>query len=57
MVGLTAAAEYGFDVDKLTPVARRVGPTPADLGHDTIDGLGAREGTGGTGSPAPTSPR
>jgi predicted TIM-barrel fold metal-dependent hydrolase len=39
MLGLTAAAEYGFDLDKLAPVARRVGPTPAELGH-AADGSG-----------------
>ena len=38
MLGLAAAAEYDFDVAKLTPVARRIGPTPADLGQDTLGG-------------------
>jgi predicted TIM-barrel fold metal-dependent hydrolase len=38
MLGLAAAAEYDFDVEKLTPVARRIGPTPADLGQDALGG-------------------
>jgi predicted TIM-barrel fold metal-dependent hydrolase len=31
MVGLNAAAVYGFDVDALAPVAARVGPTVAEV--------------------------
>jgi len=31
MVGLNAAALYGFDVDALRPIAERVGPTVADV--------------------------
>lgn len=34
MLGLTAARVYGFDLDELTPIAARIGPTPADLGQD-----------------------
>jgi predicted TIM-barrel fold metal-dependent hydrolase len=34
MLGLTAAAVYGFDLDALAPVAARVGPSPDLLGQD-----------------------
>jgi predicted TIM-barrel fold metal-dependent hydrolase len=34
MLGGTAARVYGFDVDALAPIAKRIGPTPADLGQD-----------------------
>ena len=34
MLGLAAAEVYGFDVDALTPLAERIGPTPEDLGQD-----------------------
>jgi predicted TIM-barrel fold metal-dependent hydrolase len=34
MLGLTAARAYGFDLDALTPIADRIGPTPDDLGQD-----------------------
>jgi hypothetical protein len=34
MLGLAAAAVYGFDLEKLRPLADRIGPTPADLGQD-----------------------
>ena len=34
LLGLTAANVYGFDLDELTPIARRIGPTPAQLGQD-----------------------
>ncbi len=34
MLGLAAADVYGFDIAELTPLARRIGPTPADLGQD-----------------------
>jgi hypothetical protein len=33
MLGLAAAEVFGFDVAKLAPLARRIGPTPADLGQ------------------------
>lgn len=33
MLGLAAAEVFGFDVERLTPLARRIGPTPADLGQ------------------------
>jgi predicted TIM-barrel fold metal-dependent hydrolase len=33
MLGLNQAEFYGFDLDKLQPVADRVGPTPEDLGQ------------------------
>jgi predicted TIM-barrel fold metal-dependent hydrolase len=34
LLGATAARVYGFDVKALTPIAERIGPTPADLGQD-----------------------
>jgi predicted TIM-barrel fold metal-dependent hydrolase len=34
LLGLTAARVYGFDLDELRPIARRVGPTPESLGQD-----------------------
>ena len=34
MLGETAAACYGFDLDALRPIADKIGPTPADLGQD-----------------------
>jgi hypothetical protein len=34
MLGLAAAEVYNFDVDALTPLAARIGPTPAELGQD-----------------------
>ena len=34
MLGLTAARCYGFDLDALAPIARRIGPTPEDFGQD-----------------------
>jgi hypothetical protein len=34
MLGLAAADVYGFDLDALTPLAQRIGPTPSDLGQD-----------------------
>jgi predicted TIM-barrel fold metal-dependent hydrolase len=33
MLGLNAAAIFGFDIDALTPLANKVGPTPTDLGQ------------------------
>jgi hypothetical protein len=33
MLGLAAAEVFGFDVGELTPLARRIGPTPAELGQ------------------------
>lgn len=37
MLGLSAAAVYGFDVAALRPLADKVGPTPAELGQDGAD--------------------
>ena len=34
LLGETAAACYGFDLDELAPIAERVGPTPEALGQD-----------------------
>ncbi|HTT86868.1 MAG TPA: amidohydrolase family protein [Acidimicrobiales bacterium] len=34
LLGLTAARVYGFDLEALAPVARRIGPTPELLGQD-----------------------
>jgi predicted TIM-barrel fold metal-dependent hydrolase len=34
MLGETAAACYGFDLDALRPIADKIGPTPDDLGQD-----------------------
>ncbi len=31
MLGQTAAAVYGFDVNQLTPIASRIGPTPTEI--------------------------
>ena len=43
MLGLNAAEIFGFDVEALTPLAKRIGPTPADLGQATEeDPEGAR---------------
>jgi hypothetical protein len=33
MLGLAAADAFGFDVAALEPLARRIGPTPAELGQ------------------------
>ena len=33
MLGLNAVDFYGFDLEKLQPIADRVGPTPAELGQ------------------------
>jgi hypothetical protein len=33
MLGLSAAEVFGFDVAELAPIARRIGPTPAELGQ------------------------
>ncbi|MDA8048018.1 MAG: amidohydrolase family protein [Actinomycetota bacterium] len=33
MLGLNAARVYGFDLDQLSGLADRIGPTPADLGQ------------------------
>jgi hypothetical protein len=33
MLGLSAAEVFGFDLDKLAPIATKVGPTPTDLGQ------------------------
>jgi hypothetical protein len=33
MLGLAAAEVFGFDTQELAPLARRIGPTPADLGQ------------------------
>jgi predicted TIM-barrel fold metal-dependent hydrolase len=33
MVGLAAAETFGFDVDRLQPLADKIGPTPTDLGQ------------------------
>ncbi|WP_415954302.1 amidohydrolase family protein [Streptomyces sp. KLOTTS4A1] len=33
ILGLSAAEVFGFDTAALAPVARRIGPTPADLGQ------------------------
>ena len=38
MLGGNAAAVYNFDVDRLTPLAERIGPTPEELGQ-TGEGL------------------
>ncbi|HUW02824.1 MAG TPA: amidohydrolase family protein [Acidimicrobiales bacterium] len=34
MLGLNAAEVFGFDLEALAPLVDRIGPTPADLGHD-----------------------
>jgi predicted TIM-barrel fold metal-dependent hydrolase len=34
LLGETAAGVYGFDLERLRPIAERVGPTPEDLGQD-----------------------
>jgi hypothetical protein len=34
MLGLTAARVYGFDLEALSPIAAKIGPTPASLGQD-----------------------
>ena len=33
MLGLSCAEVFGFDLAKLAPIARRIGPTPAELGQ------------------------
>jgi predicted TIM-barrel fold metal-dependent hydrolase len=33
ILGLNAAAFYNFDVDRLRPIAERIGPTPEELGQ------------------------
>lgn len=33
MLGLAAAEVFGFDTEALAPIARRIGPTPAELGQ------------------------
>jgi hypothetical protein len=33
MLGLSCAEVFGFDTDRLAPIARRIGPTPAELGQ------------------------
>ncbi|MGZ4677359.1 MAG: amidohydrolase family protein [Acidimicrobiia bacterium] len=33
MLGLNAAEVYGFDIESLTPLADRIGPSPDDLGQ------------------------
>jgi predicted TIM-barrel fold metal-dependent hydrolase len=33
ILGLNAAAVYGFDTETLAPLVERIGPTPADLGQ------------------------
>jgi hypothetical protein len=43
MLGESAAAFYGFDVDALRPLAERIGPTREDLGQTTPDAATARE--------------
>ncbi|HVX22599.1 MAG TPA: amidohydrolase family protein [Acidimicrobiales bacterium] len=53
MAGLTAAAAYGLDPERLQPVADRIGPTPAELstppeatpGDDEYFGFGFRRST------------
>lgn len=43
MLGLNAADVFGFDLEALAPIAKRVGPTPEDLGQVTdADPTGAR---------------
>jgi len=37
MLGLNIAETFGFDVEALAPIAKRIGPTPADLGQVTDD--------------------
>ena len=34
MLGETAARCYGFDLASLAPIAKKIGPTPDDLGQD-----------------------
>jgi hypothetical protein len=34
LLGATAAKVYGFDLEKLQPIADRIGFTPEDLGQD-----------------------
>jgi len=34
LLGLTAAGVYGFDLDRLRPIAERIGPSPDSLGQD-----------------------
>jgi predicted TIM-barrel fold metal-dependent hydrolase len=40
MIGLAAAEVYGFDVDKLRPVAERINLRPADLGQSGDEAAG-----------------
>ncbi len=35
MLGLAAAEIFGFDVERLAPLAEKIGPTPTDLGQLT----------------------
>jgi hypothetical protein len=35
MLGMSAAETFGFDVEKLRPLADKIGPTPTDLGQLT----------------------
>jgi len=42
MLGLAAADFYGFDVAALTPLADRIGPSPADLGQESPEADAAR---------------
>ena len=56
ILGLNQAEFYGFDLDKLQPIADRIGPTPEDLGQtdESVHGqVGAAAGRPvGPGSPA-----
>lgn len=38
MLGLAAAEVFGFDTAKLAPIARRIGPTPQELGQSADQG-------------------
>jgi hypothetical protein len=42
MLGLNAAAVYGFDVDALQPLVDRIGPTPDELGQHAGDDATAK---------------
>ena len=37
MLGDTAAAVYGFDLDALDPIAARVGPTVAEIAEPLLE--------------------
>jgi len=41
MLGLAAAEIFGFDTEKLRPLAEKIGPTPAELGQLDGDPTGA----------------